>query len=310
VVKKLFGKLTGKGAKPDERTDAQKKADLDKAVIEANKALGEEGRRRPAERKLKEIAKKYRLTRADIVVDETKRGTTFFHAELEINPIAKSNKAGEMDFIDPPLKVAPAFFCKKSLDKAEFARQVKLQQDAINAMDVHTWLANRQRFVREGRSAEGTKAQRKLMDDAFAKFRARVVTERRGVYRKAPYNDSLPQAQAKAEAFANRLLAYTEKNGRRVFKNTQWTDREHDGKTIENELHGQAALHRLDQVAGGGGTDLAGLGGEREDFSLGAQWNGGRINNLEKGVKKEVKGKKAAELKNIRMSVEMPVVYE
>ena len=61
-----------------------------------------------AQSRLAQIKQRYRLTRADIVVDESKKGKTVFHAELEINPIAKSNKAGEMDFIDPPISCIAA----------------------------------------------------------------------------------------------------------------------------------------------------------------------------------------------------------
>lgn len=315
-IKKLFGKLTGKkDAKPDERTDAQKRADLAKAVSEANSALEDEGRRSKAAKKLKQIQTRYRLTRADIVVDEKKKGTTFFHAELEINPIAKSNKAGEMDFIDPPIAVDPQFKCKKAFMDAdgakEFNDQLTLQESTINAMNVHQWLANRARFVKGGRSAAGTKKQRQVVDAAFIAFNARVIAERQNVY-KTQFGMKLAEAMSTAKAFANRLLAYTTgKSGRRKFKNSQWTDKAYDGVTVHNELYKKAALHALDQVAGGDGEDIVGLGGSREDFSLGAQWKGARVETLEKKVKKEIKGKKADEQKNIRMNVKlMPPIYE
>ncbi len=318
TVKKLFGKLTGKGKdkkgkdkKPDERTDAQKAADLKKAVSETNAALKDEERRKAAEKALKKIKQKYKLTRAEIVIDEKKKGTTFFHAELEINPIAKSNKAGEMDYIDPPISVTPAFFCKKSLNKMEFQRQIGVQEATINAMNVHQWLANRKKFIKEGRSAEGSKLQQKKLDQAFAAFRAKVIKERSAVYKKAPLKLDKASALAKAEAFVNRLLAYTmTPGGRRRFKNSQMTDST-DGQVYVNELFKKAAAHKLDQVAGGEGIDLEDeLAGAREDFSIGAQWKGARVETLQKNVEKEVKGKKADERKNIRMNVKLPVTYE
>ncbi len=306
---KLLGIGKGKEGQPDHRTDAQKLADLDKAVQDANIALEEEGRRDIAERRLAEIKKRYNLTRADIVVDERKKGTTIFHAELEINPVAKSKKVGEMDSIDPPISVTPAFFCKKTLNKDEFKRQIEIQESTINAMDVHTWFANRKRFEKEGRSAEGTKLQRQTLDAEYAAFRARLIADRSKVYRKQ-YGLAAPEALAKAEGFANKLLAYTTTaTGRRRFKISKLTDAA-DGTTIENELYKKAALHALDQVAGGSGTDIVGLGGAREDFSLGAQWKGQRVENLEEKVKQEVKGKKADELKKIKMNVKLPVIYE
>jgi hypothetical protein len=310
-VKKMWGKLTGKKeAKPDERTDAQKKADLDKAVAETNTALAEESRQAAAKRSLKRIKERYRLTRAEIVVDERKKGTTLFHAELEINPIAKSKKVGEMDFIDPPIKVTPNFFCKKTLDQVEFKRQIKIQEDTINAMNVHKWLANRFRFKNEGRSAEGTKLQRQTLDAEFGLFRARLTAERANVYKKK-FGLSETDAKTKAEGFANRLLAYTmTPAGRRRFKISQLTDSAYDSKVIQNELFKKAALHAVDQVAGGEGTDIVGLGGAREDFSIGAQWRGQRIEKLQENVEKEVKNKKDDERKNIRMNVTLEVDYE
>ncbi|HQU81628.1 MAG TPA: polymorphic toxin type 15 domain-containing protein [Pyrinomonadaceae bacterium] len=311
IVKKLFGKMTGKGKKDDKRTDKEKEADLKKAVTEVNAGLKDEGRRKAAEKVLKKVKQKYKLTRADIVLDETKKGTTFFHAELEINPIAKSSKAGEMDFIDPAISVTPAFFCKKSLNKTEFARQIGVQKETMNNMNVHQWLANRNKFIKEGRSAEGTKKQRKMLDDAYASFRAKVIKERSKVYKKKPLSLSDAAALSKAEGFVNKLLAYTmTPSGRRRYKNSQMTDST-DGKVYLNELFKKAAAHKLDQVAGGEGTDLEDeLAGAREDFSLGAQWKGARIETLQKNVEKEVKGKKANERKEIRMNVDFPVTYE
>ena len=311
VVKKLFGKMTGKGKKDDKRTDAQKAADLQKAVTEVNAALKDEGRRKNAEKALKKVKTKYKLTRADVVVDETKKGTTFFHAELEINPIAKSTKAGEMDFIDPPIPVTPAFFCKKSLNKTEFARQIDVQKATINKMNVHQWLANRRNFEKHGRSTEGTKKQRKLLDDSYTAFRAKLLNNRKAAYKLPPLKLADAAALAKAEAFINRLLAYQmTPSGRRRYKNSQMTDPV-DKKVFVNELYKKAAAHKLDQVAGGEGTDLEDeLAGAREDFSLGAQWKGARINTLQKNVEKEVKNKKADERKLIRMNVDFPVTYE
>jgi hypothetical protein len=313
IVKKLFGKMTGKSKKDDKRTDAQKEEDLKKALSETNAALKDEERRKPAEKALKKIKQKYKLTRADITVDETKKGTTKFHADLEINPIAKSAVIVELDYIDPPLQVDPPFFCKKSLDRKEFDDQIRLQKDAMNAMTVHEWLKNRRTFVSKGRSKAGTKVQAQVMKAAVTAFRAKVVADRQAVYQGAPHKMTADDALRKANGFANRLLAYTTKSsGLRTYKISKLTDKAYDGKTIDNEIYGKAALHRLDQVAGGSGTDVVPtLGGAREDFSIGAAWNNqDRIGKLERAVKREIKGKKAEDQKFIRMVVELPVTYE
>jgi hypothetical protein len=41
---------------------------------------------------------------------------------------------------------------------------------------------------------------------------------------------------------------------------------------VRAQFKASAGLHRLDQFAGGEGTDIAGLGGLREDVSIGAAW--------------------------------------
>jgi hypothetical protein len=313
VVKKLFGKMTSKSKKDDKRTDKEKEADLAKALAETNAALKEEERRKKAEKALKKIKSKYKLTRADIVVDETKEGTTKFHAQLEINPIANSTVVGEMNYIHPALKVDPAFNCKKSLDAVEFENQIKLQEAAMNKMSVHEWLKNLETFKRKKRSKEGTRLQAQLMKTTVAAFRAKVVADREAVYMGAPYKMAADVASKKASGFANRLLAYTTKStGLRTYKIEYLTDKQYDGKVIKNEIYGKAALHRLDQVAGGSGTDIIPvLGGAREDYSIGAAWNNqDRIGKLRRAVNREVKGKNAEEKKNIRMAVELPIKYE
>jgi uncharacterized protein YdcH (DUF465 family) len=310
VVKKLFGKMTNKSRKDDKRTDEQKLSDLNKAVKEANSELSEHQNKKHAEKALKTIKNKYKLTRAEVVVEKDSEGTVVFHAELEINPIAKSKSGKQTYMISPPIKVDPPFFCKKTLDKTEFARQLAVQSTTINKMDVHTWLANRKTFVKEGRSTKGTNLQRQKLTAALNAFRAKIRNDRKAVYKKKL---SLSDADAlkKAEAFTNRLLAYElTKGGKYRFKNSQMTDSV-DGTVFENELYKKAAAHKLDQVAGGAGDDLEDeLGGAREDYSLGAQWKGKRIDGLQKKVEKEVKGISAADRKDIKMSVALSAKYE
>jgi Domain of unknown function (DUF4157)/Novel toxin 15 len=315
-AKSLFAKLFGKDKdkdkkdlKPDERTPQQKQADLDKAVIETDAALAKESRRKKAEKKLAAIEKTYRLTKAELVVDEQKGGTTFFHAALEINPVAKSKTVGEKDYIDPAINLDPPFVCKESLNRQEFERQVAIQQAAMNAMNVSQWLKNLDKFADEGRSKVGSAKQARLRDLAYDQFFATVVNERSDFYQ-ANYGMAKPIALSKATGFANRLLAYQAgTDGRRRFKNSQLTeDRAYGGAVIKNELYKQAALHTLDQVAGGSGEELEPeLGGAREDFSIGAQWKGGRIVKLRKNVENEVKSVSKEDLENVEMRVKLGI---
>jgi hypothetical protein len=43
---------------------------------------------------------------------------------------------------------------------------------------------------------------------------------------------------------------------------------------FQQDYVGQAALHRLDTVAGGSPNDIAGMGGGAENSTIGSQWNG------------------------------------
>ena len=87
TVKKLFGKLTGKEKKDDKRTDAQKAADLKKAVSEAEKLLENNDLTvKQVRKKLGSIKSKYKLTRLEVVLDSQDADKEVDHIEGEINP--------------------------------------------------------------------------------------------------------------------------------------------------------------------------------------------------------------------------------
>jgi hypothetical protein len=92
MAKKLFAKVFGKKdekGKPDERTDAQKQGDLDKAIMEAETLMEATGAEVPdVQSKLPAIAAKYRLTELNLVKD----GEVDYHVEGAVNPKKKSKK--------------------------------------------------------------------------------------------------------------------------------------------------------------------------------------------------------------------------
>jgi hypothetical protein len=92
MAKKLFAKVFGKKdakGKPDERTDAQKQADLDKAIAEAEALMETVGAEVPdVQAKLPAIAAKYRLTELKLVKDSD----VDYHVEGAVNPTKKSKK--------------------------------------------------------------------------------------------------------------------------------------------------------------------------------------------------------------------------
>ena len=94
-AKALFAKLFGKKDKPDDRTEEQKKADLDKALLEAetlSKKLGiGEGEVKTG---LEPIKKKYKMVSLTLVVDQVDESQSeTVHFEGEINPKATSGKS-------------------------------------------------------------------------------------------------------------------------------------------------------------------------------------------------------------------------
>jgi len=83
MAKKLFGKKE----KPDDRTDAQKKADLAKAITEAQ-SLQEDQSKTDEEVKhgLLAIKKKYNMTSLELIVDSAEEAEETVHVEGVINP--------------------------------------------------------------------------------------------------------------------------------------------------------------------------------------------------------------------------------
>ena len=69
----------------------------------------------------------------------------------------------------------------------------------------------------------------------------------------------------------------------------------------------RAVLHRVDQIAGGAGTDIneEELGDARVDYSLGAQWRGRRINSLDAKVRELFPGNTGV---NVKMNVKLSYV--
>jgi hypothetical protein len=86
-VKKLFGGGKDKEGKSDERTDAQKQADLDKGVSEADALLANESlTSEDVAKKLPAIQSKYKMKRLAIVTDSKGEEDEVDHIEGEVNP--------------------------------------------------------------------------------------------------------------------------------------------------------------------------------------------------------------------------------
>ena len=92
-------------------------------------------------------------------------------------------------------------------------------------------------------------------------------------------------------------------------------DLEEQPELLEQEVQkygsSRAVLHKLDQIAGGSGTDLdeTQLGDARVDYSIGAQWRGKRVNGLDKKTR-DFANKHKDNIENIKMNVTLNYVIE
>jgi hypothetical protein len=115
TAKKLFAKVFGKKDKPDERTAAQKQADLDNGMKEA-KALQSRPDASVAAIKaaLPGIKKKYKMTSLEMVVDKQEEMNQTIHMEGSVNPSSKSLPTDVSGFPTRMIKLPPTQVKKKS----------------------------------------------------------------------------------------------------------------------------------------------------------------------------------------------------
>ena len=156
---------------------------------------------------------------------------------------------------------------RPGLDKAEFDRQLGIQKTAINNMVIKTWIENRTKFNLEGREPRG--------DTDIKHLKASFEAQLNGA--PLPPKPASPDARVQ-QIYKLMELAQAELQRMRlenVAKNPDLAKPENSVNltaAVRKQFMASAGLHRVDQIAGGGGTDIAGLGGEREDFSIGAAW--------------------------------------
>lgn len=156
---------------------------------------------------------------------------------------------------------------KKGHDSIEFTRQVKMQQRAINSMFIPKWLRARYMFTVTGRHPKAAGEQKKYTQAERA-------------------NWLLKEYQ--------RLIdeGYTSKGAKSL-----------SSKNFKK----QAALHRIDQVAGGHHEKFGGLGDSAINSSIGPQWNSkDRIHKLVAAAR----AIPVADRKNTKMNAKLTVRVE
>lgn len=143
---------------------------------------------------------------------------------------------------------------------AEFERQMQGQQDGMNQLTVEEFITNRDNYLRDGRSHEGTQAQRD--------YRAQVERDL--------INDYVDQGHSLEDA---RRMARA-------------------------DMAGQAALHDPDQIAGGHGTNITGMGDARVNSSIGSQWKD-RIGSIDRQIREQAATMTEAERRATRLNVRL-----
>ena len=207
------------------------------------------------------------------------------------------------------VKDRPAVGRKLAMTKDEMRRQIGIQERALNDLTVAQYLANWERFYGpqdDESAAEGRADEAQAARDREAEIDAlkdSVIIR----WRKNNPGKSL----ADAEAFVEELFEPNKGDRSYPFKHKTLVSTT-DGVEYVNEAYGKSILHATDQGAGGG-SKTAGLGGSRENFSIGAQWGrGGRAKALN-GLLNQAMAKARTKLPSdkldkLRLNVKLPVV--
>jgi hypothetical protein len=314
-AKALFGKLFGGKDKKDDRTDAEKKRDKLAAIEAAEKLAAAKGFNEEKVRgKLGSIKSKYKLLTLDLVVDSKTQKTEKLHftasaSDLEIGQPKEVKLAAELNEVT----MAPPFIAKEKVEvgpklamtRDELRRQVAIQEAALNNLKVATWKANWLKFYPPAGQGKGGRA-----DEAqAAKDRELAISAARGEVKTKWLTNNADKSSADAEVFLNDLFTRQPGNKSYPFK---YKDRDSNQVKYVNPAYGMAILHAADQAVGGGSA-TAGLGGARENSSIGAQWDrGGRAKGLKLLLDAEITAAGAAstpaEIDEMKLKAKLPVV--
>jgi hypothetical protein len=146
-------------------------------------------------------------------------------------------------------------------DEEEFRRQLKEQEKELKDLSPEEYLKRRSDFKDFGRpddSADRQKARDEYRDNREEKVRSDLGRD----------NPNMSRSEIASEAT----------------------------RRVAAEMAGKAATHALDWVAGGGGK-ISGLGGAKENSSIGSQWRNGRAEQLDKIAEEQKKqGKKKLDI--------------
>ena len=170
----------------------------------------------------------------------------------------------------PPFTVKGPKNGKPGLDRGEFARQLTGQQDGLNRLTVAQFLANRDAYLaRKKTTRDGRNPQGNKAQELAREvaLQAKIAELRDG-------NDTLSEAEASAQA-------------------TRW-------------LSTQTALHDPDQVAGGHGHLITGMGDARVNSAIGGAWPK-RIKGIDQKVRAHAAAMTPEEQATTYLDIDLPM---
>ncbi len=246
MAKKLFSKKE----KPDERTPEQKKADLAKAIAEAQTLQDDEAKNdEEVKHGLGAIKKKYNMTSLDLVVDSEDESEETVHIEGVINPpdtTKKTKRKKEPDGIVKGISIPRPKFEVETLEwlKGEYPEEHKQALGASGQPLLKKGLARRH-VVSSKDMAEDYENTLNKKDTKWSEARHLLQTKgkgealiKKGDWQAAPYHPlSNGAIQAAAKERHSRFFNYTEN----LFVGDSWKnsqlgqkiDREHPDKQGE-----------------------------------------------------------------------------
>lgn len=275
--KSILGKLKG-GKKKEGVTTTDDPANEKNAALAMKEAeqLIQNKELSPKEisKRLPAIKAKYKLSKLELIEVPKDKKTETVYIQRQIETVPK-----ETEKVDKPLppkeleeiKVDPLFKRNPKHDATEFDNQISMQEDAINKMYVNTWLKNRARFEETKTDKDKKREDKQKSQEVRAQYWANeLVKEQEQIEKEKEANDE-PYTLAQVQALAK--------------------------EKIKKRKSTNAALHRIDEVAGGSPTgtgdsskgQITEDGDARVNSSIGSQWKGTRINGLTKKVEDQKK---------------------
>ena len=141
----------------------------------------------------------------------------------------------------------------------EFPKQLQNQENGLNALTVAEILLNRHEYFKRkneaidrgvkqpsGRSSEGARAQKEA--------------------------NRKKKEEIKNEKYVQLILKFQEENNRDPNEDEEKKLKKVAKNYAKNQMKGKAALHDPDQIAGGYGTNIDGIGDRGVNSSIGSQW--------------------------------------